>query len=195
MGFDILTFKTFDDSIFVYGIDKYGNNFARHHFRDSDGAIRSLYVEDLILTDSRTHNLYKNYDEADILVILEGFEMMMSQDGTGIDRKWTQDDVKTLFKDSEWVYDLWSNDIKKFGTFLDEFNKRKGDYIFQGLEAFMQKYYDIAYERFFNQYGEGGYSLCVRVPGFAEYSGYLNINWRDMFDDSVDYSSMFPKSQ
>ena len=194
LGFDILTFKVLDDSIFIYGRDKYGNNFARHHFRDSDGNIRSLYVEDLVLTDSRIHNLYKNYDEADIVIILEGFETMMSQDGTGKDGGWTQDDVKNLFKDSEWVYNLWSDDIKKFGIFLDEFNKRKGDYISQGLDAFIDKYYDVAYERFFNQYGEGVYSLCVRIPGFVDYSGYLYINWRDMFDETVDYGSMFPQS-
>ncbi|HEC37228.1 hypothetical protein LCGC14_0578610 [marine sediment metagenome] len=192
LGFDILTFKTLDDSIFVYGRDKYGNTFARHHFRDDIDNKLSLYIEDLILTDGRVHNLYRNYDEADILEILEGFETMMSQDGTGQDGKWIQDDVKDLFKDSEWVYELWSEN-RDFGDLLNNFNERKNFYQSNGLETFIEEYYDIAHERFFNQYGEGVYSLCVRVPGLGDYSGYLNINWRDMFDDSVDYSSMFPK--
>ena len=120
--------------------------------------------------------------------------MMMSQDGTGKDGGWTQGDVKTLFKDSEWVYDLWSSN-KQFGDFLNDFNERKNFYQINGLETFIDEYYETAYKRFFNQYGEGVYSLCVRVPGFVDYSGYLNINQRDMFDETVGYGSMFPKSQ
>ncbi|HDZ19013.1 hypothetical protein LCGC14_1481750 [marine sediment metagenome] len=130
----------------------------------------------------------------DIEIVKIEPSIKMSQAGTGKNGGWTQDDVKTLIKDSEWVYDLWSSN-KRFGDFLNDFNERKNLYRNYGLEAFIVEYYGIAYERFFNQYGEGVYSLCVRVPGFFDYSGYLNINWRDMFDDSVDYSSMFPKSQ
>lgn len=50
LGFNILTFTILDDNIFVNG------KYKRHHFRELFSRKKSLYLDDLVLTDAWTHS-------------------------------------------------------------------------------------------------------------------------------------------
>ena len=50
-----------------------------------------------------------------------------------------------------------------------------------GIEDWMKMFYEIAYDRFFDQYGHGVYSLLVRLPGLADYSNYINVDFNKIF--------------
>lgn len=73
-----------------------------------------------------------------------------------------------MFKDFPWVYDLWSSN-EGFIDMIGKFNQRKQFYITYGQEAFIQFYYNVAHERFFqNADGDGIYSMLVRMPGMVD---------------------------
>ncbi len=164
LSFDILTFKTLDDKIFKFG----SGTYARHHFRNDPNRRSSIFTKDLVLTDKATHPLYDAfYSEADIEVILQGFNVMKSSDGSGPNGEWTESDIKTLFSSNQWVYQNWLSD-SNFKDNLVEFNIRKNLYTSQGLEEFINQKYSTVSNRFFNLYGPGIYSTVMRTSGSLE---------------------------
>ena len=84
LGFDILSFKTLAKDIFIKSKGK-KNSFLRHHFRNDFFRKLSNYVQDLVLTSSIDHVKYESYSEAEMLVILKGFDEMMQMKGSGMD--------------------------------------------------------------------------------------------------------------
>lgn len=185
LGFDILTFKTLDDTIFQVGLDENGNTYARHYFRDDPNRKASLYAEDLIITDLFTHTYYEYHlTEVDILVILDGFETMMSTKGSGPNEEITISDLEGIFGGNEWVLDKWQ-ESPRFLDNLKEFNDRRSFYQNQGPEAFIQEYYEIAHARFFEHAeGDGVYSMLARFPGIADYCPYFGSFY---FADVYEY--------
>jgi len=69
----------------------------------------------------------------------------------------------------------------RFQDALDKLNRKKRKFKELGIEGWMQMFYEKAYERFFDQYGHGVFSLLVRLPGLADYSDYINIDFSNIF--------------
>lgn len=187
LGFDILTFTRLEDKIFDKSQKSW--KFARHHFRNSVFRKLSLKVQDLVLTDFDTHNIYRRYSEAQILAILEGFSRMMDMKGSGIDGALTKDDVIDIFRNNDWVLsgkDGWFKDLKIFESGLKEFNTRREFLKSQGSDEFIEKYYRSAYNRFYLNFphgdarnvanGDGFYSLVVPHPWLGDLKMFIDMN-------------------
>jgi hypothetical protein len=155
----------------------------------------SLNVQDLVLTDKLTHNLYRKYSEAEILVILTGFNKMMDRKGSGIDGAITKSDVIDIFKDNDWVLngeDGWLRN-RKFQEELDIFNERREFMKSQGSDEFVMEYYRLAYNRFYINFprgssrdimnGDGFYSLVVPHPWLGDLRMFIDL-------ELIGYSSV-----
>lgn len=66
---------------------------------------------------------------------------------------------------------------------MNKLNLKKRKFRELGIEGWMQMFYEKAYDRFFDQYGHGVYSLLVRLPGLADYSDYINIDFSNIFSE------------
>ena len=202
LGFDLLSFTTLDKESFDRANSN--NKFQRHHFRNSFFRKLSSYVQDLILTDAKHHVQYEEYSEAQILVIMDGFDRMMNMKGSGRDKNGnpiiTKEDVIRIFKGNEWVLlgpdgnsgkdgtQGWFFNEKGFDQMLTEFNKRKSNLINKGLDQFLIDEYDTVYERFYLNFPHadayGFYSLVEPHP----WLGDLKM-WMD-FDQIYPYGSL-----
>ena len=186
LGMEILSFTTLDKSIFIKIKGKI-QNFARHHFRNDFFRKLSNYVQDLILTDNKNHKKYESYSEAQMLVILNGFDKMMEMEDSV-----SRNDVINIFRKNEWVLygldresgkDGWFNSEEGFDNMLKEFNDRKNLLKNEGLAQFIREKYDTVYERFYRNLpdgtanADGFYSLVTPHPWFGDYA-----MWIDMFD-------------
>ena len=188
LGFDILSFKTLDKSIFEKG----SKGFARHHFRNDFFRKLSNFVQDLILTDKNNHRKYESYSEAKILVILNGFDKMMEMEGPI-----TKSDVINIFKGNEWVLngpDGIGGKKKNQGWFfsgnfdgmLNEFNERKNKLRTEEFDQFLKDNYDTVYERFYLNFphgtsieiadADGFYSLVVPHPWLGDFAMWMNFD-------------------
>ena len=186
---DLLSFTPLRKSIFIKSTGKI-LNFARHHFRNDFFRNLSNYVEDLILTDNKNHPKYEDYSEAEMLVIINGFDKMMEMKGSGIDGAITKNDIINIFegKGKEWVLNGrtgetgkgWFSDEKRFDRMLIEFNERKNILINEGLEQFLIARYDTIYERFYLNIPQGAnaddfYSLVFPQPSLGDFSMLMNL--------------------
>lgn len=202
LGFDLLSFTTLNKDSFVNTISK--NKFIRHHFRNNFFRTLSEYVQDLILTDGNHHRTYEQYSEAQMLVIINGFDKMMEMKGTGRDKDGspliTKQDVIDIFKGDEWVLlgpdgeggkdgDQGSFFTKRgFDRMLNDFNKRKSNLINNGLDQFIIDEYDTVYERFYLNFpnkspgssnianADGFYSLVVPHPWLGDFAMVMNMD-------------------
>lgn len=175
LGIDWMFFAHLDDNIFIEA------SFRRHHFRDDLNRKRSLYVSDLFLTDASMMNMWEKLTEAESLIIMEAGQKLIS-----IEKDITIRDIDEMFGENEWLYEniikeFWYKDMTQFRESLAEFNLKKRKFKELGIEGWMEEFYDVAYKRFFDQYGQGVYSLLVRVPGLADYSDYINVDFGKIF--------------
>ncbi|MHA1658050.1 MAG: hypothetical protein ACTSUT_02870, partial [Promethearchaeota archaeon] len=174
LGFDLLSFTDLDKDSFLKTNSK--NKFQRHHFRNGFFRKLSCYVQDLILTDIKHHNQYKGYSEAQMLVIMNGFDKMMNMEGSGRDKDGnpmiTKQDVIKIFEGNEWVLcgpkgkdglrtggkngdQGWFFSKEGFDGMLAKFNERKTLLKNEGLDQFIIKKYDTVYERFYLNFPHG----------------------------------------
>lgn len=201
VGFDILGFTALDKNIFIKSKGK-KNSFLRHHFRNDFFRKLSNYVQDLVLTSSKDHVKYESYSEAEMLVIIKGFDKMMQMKGSGIDGGITKNDVIKIFTiiypGNEWVLNGpdgkggkdknqgWFFSEEGFDKMLTEFNKRKSLLQNEGLDQFLIKKYDTVYERFYLNFphgtginiadADGFYSLVVPHPTLGDFAMGLNFD-------------------
>ena len=172
LGFDLLSFTTLDKDSFIKTNSR--NKFQRHHFRNDFFRKLSNYVQDLILTDGNNHRKYEDYSEAQMLVIMNGFDEMMTMEGTGRDKDGNpmiskQDVIKIFtetFPGNEWVLygpkgkdglrtggenkdQGWFFSKEGFDGMLRVFNDRKNKLINEGLDRFLIDEYGTVYERFY----------------------------------------------
>lgn len=178
LGFDPLNFRALDEEIFAYGgqIGPDGsiiNGYARHHFRITVDRFgyeyydkKSLDTQDLILTDSRMHNSYHLISEQKMLEILEAFELLMNLKGSGPNGWITRQDIVDNLPRA--VYQRWFRD-PNFARQLELFNERRDYYGQNGLEAYINEYYETVHNRFFGD-GYDIYTTMIRVP-FDTHSG------------------------
>lgn len=168
-------FVHLDDNIFTEA------GFRRHHFRDDPNRKRSLYVSDIFLTDASMMNMWESLTEAESLIIMEAGRKLIS-----IEKDITKNDIDELFGEEEWLYEniikkYWYKDMEIFRVALDELNLKKRKYKELGIQGWMEMFHEKAYDRFFDQYGHGIYSLMVRLPGLADYSDYVNVDFYKIF--------------
>lgn len=143
----------------------------------------SNYVQDLILTTSKNHVKYESYSEAEILVILKGFDRMMTMDG-----EITKSNVINIFTGNEWVLtgkDGWFSS-KNFDKMLQIFNERKNKLKNEGFDQFLKDDYDTVYERFYLNFphgtginiadADGFYSLVVPHPWLGNFAMGMNFD-------------------
>jgi len=197
IGMDFLSFTTLDKNIFIKTAEKI-LNFARHHFRNDFFRKLSNYIQDQILTSNFYHNKYKSYSEAEILVIINGFDKMMEMKGSGIAGAITKSDVINIFTGNEWVLygpdgkggkdgkTGWFFSKKGFDKMLIEFNIRKSLLQKEGLIQFLEKKYDTVYERFYLNFphgsgisiadADGFYSLVVPQPTLGDFGVFMNFD-------------------
>jgi len=206
LGFEMISFTTLDKSIFIKIKGKI-QNFARHHFRNDFFRKLSNYVQDLILTDNRYHAKYESYSEAQMLVILNGFNKMMNMKGTGKDGRITKNDVIDIFKGNEWVLkgpngnggkkknQGWFFSDIGFDNMLEIFNERKIKLKNEGLDQFIIDYYDTVYERFYLNFphgtlsntniadADGFYSLVVPHPWLGDFAMGMNFDAKFLYPE------------
>jgi len=202
LGFDLLSFTSLNKDSFSNTILK--NKFHRHHFRSGFFRKLSCYVQDLILTDSKNHQKYESYSEAEMLVIMNGFDKMMNMEGSGRDKDGnafiTKQDVIDIFDGNEWVLygpnlkggkkgnQGWFFSDEGFDGMLTEFNERKILLKNEGLDQFIIKKYDTVYERFYLNFpnkspsksniadADGFYSLVVPHPWLGDFAMGMNMD-------------------
>ncbi len=163
--------------------------FIRHHFRNGVFRKLSLNSRDLILTSDKFHSQYSSYSEAEIIVIIEGFEKMMNMKGSGIDGAITRGDVVDIFRGNEWVINEengWFKDLKLFESELKEFNKRREYLNSEGSDEFIEKFYKSAYNRFYLNFphedsrsvanGDGFYSMVEPHPWLGDLKMFIDID-------------------
>lgn len=204
LGFDLLGFKTLEKDIFIKSKGKF-NSFVRHHFRNAFFRKLSNYVQDIVLTSSLDHVKYESYSEAEILVILNGFDKMMEMRGSGKDGAITKDDVIDIFKGNEWVLNGpdgnggidkdqgWFFSKEGFDKMLTEFNKRKDLLQNKGLDQFLIERYSTVYERFYLNFphstginianADGFYSLVVPQPTLGDFAMGMNFDSRFLYPE------------
>lgn len=124
----------------------------RHHFRDSLAGRISFLPSDIVITDDANHFDWEALSETESLVVINGFERLIAMKGSGDSMKCginkiTVEDIFNVFKGNEWVAARWVSQLS-FSENLKEFNNRRNDIRLMGLEAFIQEYNPIAYERF-----------------------------------------------
>jgi hypothetical protein len=163
LGFDILSFTPLNDDIF-----KEGGGFARHHFRDDLFRKLSMNLEDLVLTDNSRHARYRQYDELQTLVLIEGFSKLMEMVGSGVNGEITRMNIEQVFTGNEWVLtgeDGWFAN-ERFTDNLGIFNERKKSLKEQGSDEFIEKYYKVAFNRFYLNFPHGYQEDISREDGF-----------------------------
>lgn len=202
LGMEILSFTTLEKGIFKLGSKI---KFQRHHFRNAFFRKLSNYVQDLILTDTNNHGKYRSYSEEQILVILNGFDRMMNEKGTGKDGAITKDDVIGIFTGNEWVLNGvggeggkdgkrgWFFSEEGFDNMLEIFNERKSFLKKEGLDQFIIKNYDTVYERFYLNFrtqsgadigdADGFYSLVVPHPWLGDFAMGMNFDARFLYPE------------
>ena len=181
---------TIAKSIFIKSKGKI-NSFVRHHFRKNDFFRKlSNYVQDLVLTSSKDHVKYESYSEAEILVILKGFDKMMTMDGV-ITKSNVINIFTNIFPGNEWVLNgkygntgWFSN--KNFDKMLQIFNERKNKLENEGFDQFLKDDYDTVYERFYLNFphgtginiadADGFYSLVVPHPWLGDFAMGMNFD-------------------
>ena len=171
LGFDPLTFQPLEPQLFD---GKHATGlFARHHL-DIRRKL-SVYLQDLLLTDSSTHREYDNYISLkDQKVLVKIIQDLIQNDGSGPNKEITAKDiVKTFinnFGDSVtakfYLENYWQGD--NFQKNLKDFNERKR-LISQGkYEKFIREEYNIAYRRFFND----AMGVLNSLTSLSDYKGY-----------------------
>jgi len=130
-------------------------NFVRHHFRDDTVGRDSFFSKDILITDNENHPVWESLSEAETLVVLNGYKQLVRMKGSGSRMKGTSGineittiDIESVFKGNEWVYTRWYSN-PKFTSNLNKFNERRLDIRSLRLNNFIQKYYPIAYARFY----------------------------------------------
>ncbi|MFW9878846.1 MAG: hypothetical protein ACFFG0_37680, partial [Candidatus Thorarchaeota archaeon] len=204
LGFDILTFTPLNDEIFLLKItgtrdevDWLSSEYRRHHFRDAKNRKESILLQDLILTILRLHPYYDKLSESEVLVLLDTFESMIMNDGTGRKGDWTRTDVKNLLKGNEWVlYNEKTGWFKNpdFEHYLDEFNVRRNILkSVNGLEKLIIRgRYKCLSERFYKLVEEDGFRsmmLFISNPSLRQYSDLLAIDF--FFSKNPDLKDYF----
>ncbi len=171
LGFDPLTFRPLDPQIF----DRKSSTglFARHHLD-----IRrkfSVYLQDLLLTDSTQHREYDSHisleDQKTLVKIIQD---LIQNDGSGPNREITAKDIVNTFlnnfadpkKAKYYLENYWQSG--NFQKNLKDFNDRK-DKIKNGeYEDFIKVEYKDAYTRFFKD----AKGILNSLTELADYKGY-----------------------
>jgi hypothetical protein len=125
-----------------------------YHYRDIIGR-DSFFHGDIVITDFSNHIPWESLTEAESLIILRGFERLISMKGSGNPIKGisnlneiTEKDIESVFKGDEWVYARWYS-LPEFSDNLGKFNERRMDIRILGLEKFIAEYNKVAYNRFY----------------------------------------------
>ena len=171
LGFDPLTFRPLDPQIF----DRKSSTglFARHHLD-----IRrkfSVYLQDLLLTDSTQHREYDSHisleDQKTLVKIIQD---LIQNDGSGPNREITAKDIVNTFlnnfadpkKAKYYLENYWQSG--NFQRNLKEFNIRKDKIINGDYEDFIKDKYNDAYTRFFKD----AKGILNSLTELADYKGY-----------------------
>jgi len=153
LGFDLLTFKPLEDTIFALTpsgpTSKLLSFFRRHHI--NPGLKRSMLLQQLILTDVNIHNYYEKLGTDKVFALLSAFNELVVKDGP-IDK----DDIIRVFTKygiKEDVYDNWYFKDPELGDNIAEFNNRKQKFRQLGLESFIENFYaNKEYQAFYNRF-------------------------------------------
>ncbi|MFW9875928.1 MAG: hypothetical protein ACFFG0_22735, partial [Candidatus Thorarchaeota archaeon] len=191
LGFDILTFTPLSDEIFRLiitgtrdGRDWLSSEYQRHHFRDAKNRKESILFQDLILTNLKYHPYYEGLSETEAFVLLNAFEAMIMNDGTGENGDWTKADIENILKGNEWVLHNERTGWLKhpdFYVFLEEFNVRKKIFRKNGIEALIiERKYNCLMNRFYKLVEKDGFGSMMQFipnPNLRKYSDLLAIDF------------------
>ncbi len=186
MGFDPLTFIPLEDSIFkqrIYirssGKLLFTSDYRRHHLDINKK--RSVFFQDLALTDIRTHNYWNQLSEEESKELLRRFSLLVNKRG-----EVTKVDIIKTFEGLDWVlYNEktgWFN-YKTFNYNIAKFNQRKNVLNNLDLEGFIEKNkmeYNELYNRFFKNIVEDKLKriiLYIKPPnlGFRDHTDHFII--------------------
>jgi len=196
LGFDILTFKPLEDSIFEIVTTTAGTRtsyYRRHHLDPSKKM--SMFLQDLLLTDVRTHNYYERLGTAKTMALMNAFSELVMKEGNI-----NENDIITIFTKygiKEDVYDNWYLKNAELSDYITEFNNRKENFKQKGLEYFIEEFnkngeYQALYSRFYTQFKNDDLKrimLFITNPASRDYSDWIAMDY--YFSKNPDVMNYF----